>query len=246
MAHFVSEFFCKRLFPVLFMAALISGAAGAAPGPQAGTPASPQPISITSMNPKVSAAIPAGGISFPTEVTITGRGFLPGAQVMIGKESASIVSVAPTEIHITVPGQPAGVVDVTVTNPSGSSTTQPKFFTYTTGPVIYAISPQTGSASAPTEVHITGGNFSVDSVVTFGGMQAEIQSFFSATSLDVQVPANAGAGKTAVEVIVKNPDGQSFALPNGFTWTSSAPASSAPSPAPTSKNSAGADACGGL
>jgi len=246
MVRFILDLLSNRLIVVVFALALIPSTAGAGPIPQAGTAAPPQPVKIADVSPKISAAIPAGGISFPTEVTVTGQGFKPGAQVTIGSLPASIVSVAPTEIHITAPGQPAGTMDVTVTNLDGSSATQPKFFTYTTGPIIYAISPQAGSPSATTAVHITGGNFHSDSVVTFGGLQAQIQYFFSATSLDVEVPANAAGGKTPVSVTVKNPDGQTFTLPSAFTWTGSPSAPSISSPSPTSQKGTDPDSCGGL
>jgi large repetitive protein len=141
-------------------------------------------------------------------------------------------------------------MDVTVANPDGTAATLPKAFTYTTGPVIYGISPQTGSATEPTVVTITGGNFSSDSAVTIGGLAAPVQFFFSSASLEAQVPANSGVpqgGKTSQAVTVTNSDGQSFTLPNAFTWSDSQKPSAAPksSPAPTSNNKSAADSCGG-
>ena len=242
-----------RTIITVFAAALAfsSIVAGAAPSPQAAFSASSQPVSIAGISPKIAAATSPGTIAFPPEVTITGQGFRPGAQVMVGSQTAAIVSVKPTEIHVTLGGQTAGVVDVAVTNPDGSSASQPKAFTYTTGPFIYGISPQTGNAAAPTVVDITGGNFSNDSVVTFGELAAPIQFFFSASSIEVQAPANStvGAnGRTPVAVTVKNSDGQTFTLPNAFTWTSSqpAPAISSPEPSPSSKEGVDPDSCGGL
>lgn len=244
-------FFSTRLMAIVCGGALILGAvsARAATPPQAASKAASQPIRIAEVSPNVAAAIASGGISFPTEVTIKGQGFLTGATVSIGSRAVDILTVSETEIHITVPGQPAGVMDVTVTNPDGSSTVLPKSFTYTTGPVIYRISPQTGNAGTPTVIDLTGANFSSDSAVTVGGQPAPIQFLFSATSLEVQVPANVAlpAGdKTAVAVTVKNPDGQTFTLPNAFTWTVSRPAPSIPQPSPTSQKAASPDSCEGL
>lgn len=223
---------------------------------QAGTPIASQPIAVTSISPSVAAAVPAGGIAFPTEVVITGQNFRNGASVKIGTQDAGIVSVAPTQIHATVPGEAAGVMDLTVTNPEGNSATLPKAFTYTTGPVVYSVAPQTGSSSAPSVVTMTGGNLSGDSKVTVGGLPATVQFFLSSTALEVQVPANpsvAAGGKISGAVVVTNADGQSFSLQNGFTWTgapqpapnvhpTATPDPSAPSPTSTNKNEA--DSCG--
>jgi hypothetical protein len=242
MATRARSIFCfsaTRLASALLAGALSFGSlsTGAAPAPQAGNSASPsQPISIAAISPSIAAAMPSGGIAFPVEVTVTGQGFRPGVTVMIGSRNASVVFSSATEIHATIPGEPAGTVNVTVANSDGTSATLPKAFTYTTGPVVYSISPQTGSVAAPTVVTITGGNLTVDSTVTVGGLAAPIQYFFSATSLEAQVPANSSVGAgggTSGAVTVTNSDGQTFTLPNAFTWTRS-PSPSATSPAPVS------------
>ena len=248
-------FSATRLASALLAGALsfVSLSTGAAPAPQAGNPASAsQPISIAAISPSIAAAMPPGGIAFPVEVTITGQGFRPGVTVMIGSRNAGVVSTSATEIHATIPGETAGAVDVIVANPDGTSAVLPGAFTYTTGPVVYSISPQTGSAAAPAVVTITGGNLRNDSTVTVGGLAAPIQYFFSATSLEAQVPANpqvAPGGKISGAVTVSNSDGQTFTLPNAFTWSDSPKPSATPaptpSPAPTSNNQAAADSRGG-
>jgi hypothetical protein len=224
--------------------AISSIASGAAPEPQAASAAS-QSITVSQVMPKIAAAIEPGAIAFPPEITITGQGFRPGAQVKIGSQAVGVLSVAPTEIHATAGGQAAGIVDVTVTNPDGSSATQSKSFTYTTGPFIYAISPQMGDAAMPTLVQITGGNFANDSEITFGELAAPIQFLFSSASVQVQVPANSATSreKTSVAVAVKNSDGQTFTLPGAFTWIASGPVPSI-TPEPTSKTSVDPDSCG--
>lgn len=244
--------FNTRMITAALVGALLFGsvAFGAAPIPQAARPAQSQAVSIAGITPAIAAAISAGGIELPAEVTIMGQGFRPGAQVIVGSQTAAILSITPTEIHVTVAGQAAGVVDVRVTNLDGSAATQFKSFTYTTGPFIYGISPQTGNTATATIVDLTGGNFSSDSVITFGGLAAPIQFFFSTSSIEVQVPANAtAAGDTSVvAVTVKNSDGQTFTLPNAFTWTNSqaVPSISSPAPSPTSLKSIDPDSCGGL
>jgi IPT/TIG domain-containing protein len=258
MATTARSIFCfsaTRLLLALLAGALSFGAlaVGAAPTPQAGNATPPsRSISVAAINPSVAAAMPAGGIAFPVEVTITGQNFRPGVTVMIGPTGAGIVSATATEIHATIPGEPAGAVDVVVANPDGTSITLPKAFTYTTGPVVYGVSPQTGNAAEPTVVMITGGNFASDSTITVGGLATPILFLFSATSLEAQVPANPAVdagGKISGAVTVTNSDGQSFTLPNAFTWsdarTPSPAPSRTPSAAPTSSNQAAANSRGG-
>jgi len=228
----------------------------AAPIPQAGTPAPPAPaVSVTSVSPPIAAAIVPGGVGFPVELTVTGKNFRPGASVKLGKRDGGVVSVSDTRILVTTPGESAGIVDVTVVNPDGTSATLLKGFTYTTGPIVYAISPKTGSAMMPTVITINGANLTGDSVVTVGEQPAPISLFFSSTSLEVQAPANTAvpAGGTASGAItVKNPDGQTFTLPNAFTWSNrpdtapSPPASPSPaaSPSPVSRSTTGQASAG--
>jgi IPT/TIG domain-containing protein len=254
-ARYAFNFFATPLVSVLLAGALFFGSAssGAAPVPQAGSSASgSQAIRVVAIDPSVAAAMTPGGLAFPIEVTITGENFLPGVTVTIGEQAAGIVDASATEIHATVLGQPAGAVDVTIANPDAISTTIPKAFTFTTGPVVYGISPQTGSATEPTVVTITGGNLASDSAVMVGGLAAPIRFFFSSASLEAQVPTNTAVtphGKVSGAVTVTNSDGQTFTLPNAFTWSDSAKPSpsAAPnsSPAPTLSNKSAADSHGG-
>jgi hypothetical protein len=247
------HFLATWLLPLFLAGALSFGSAsvGAAPIPQGGNSAAgSQAIGAVAINPSAAAAMPAGGIAFPIEVTITGQNFRAGVTVRIGSQPAGIVSLTATEIHATIPGAPVGTVDVSVTNLDGTSATLAKAFTYTTGPVVYSISPQTGSADQPTAVTIIGGNLSRDSAVTVGGLAAPIQFFLSSSSLEAKVPAKTAlppGGKTSGAVTVTNSDGQSFTLPNAFTWSDSPKPSPAPtsSPSPTSSNKPTADSCGG-
>jgi large repetitive protein len=238
----IGDFPWIRLIAVLLASALSFGSvsAGAAGSPQAGNSASGQgAISVAGISPSVAAAVASGEIAFPAEVKITGQNFRPGATVKIGSQAAGVVSVSATEIRATAPGEPAGTMDVTVTNPDGTSATLSKAFTYTTGPIVYEISPRTGTAAEPTVITITGGNLASDSSVTVGGQATPIQFFFSRASLRALVPMNtavAPGGKTLGAVTVTNPDGQSFTLSNAFTWTWEPSATPATPPAPVSNN----------
>jgi hypothetical protein len=240
--------FLTRLLPVLLAGALSLGVGAAAPTPQAGTPAAGSPsIKVTGISPSAAPAVATGEIAFPAEVKVTGENFLPGATVQIGSQNAGIVSVSATEIHALAPGEAVGTVDVTVTNPSGTSATLSKAFAYTTGPLVYGISPQTGNATEETVIVITGGNLANDSTVTVGGKAAPIQFYFSRASLRAQVPANtevASGGKTVGAVTVTNSDGQSFTLPDAFTWTREPSATPGAAPVPVSDNETATETSG--
>ena len=82
------------------------------------------------------------GVGFPVELTVTGKNFRPGASVKFGTWDGGVVSVSDTRILVTTPGESAGTVDVTVVNPDGTSATLLKGFTYTTGPIVYTLSPK--------------------------------------------------------------------------------------------------------
>ncbi len=84
----------------------------------------PQPIGITGVSPTSGST--AGG----TAVTISGQGFQAGATVSFGGTPAAVNSVAASSISATTPAETAGVVDVIVTNPDGTSATLPSAFTY--------------------------------------------------------------------------------------------------------------------
>ena len=74
--------------------------------------------SITSLS--FGGATTAGGM----ELVITGRQFQNGATVKFGTTGATSTSVTqPTSINVIVPAHAAGVVDVTVTTPAGTSAT---------------------------------------------------------------------------------------------------------------------------
>jgi ELWxxDGT repeat protein len=78
----------------------------------------------------VSLAPHYGSTAGDTTVEIEGRGFDEGAQVTVGGNSATIISLTATKIRISTPAHAAAVVDVKVTNPSGISSTLRDAFTY--------------------------------------------------------------------------------------------------------------------
>lgn len=178
-----------------------------------GPPVNPAPT-VTSISPL--SGTTAGG----TAVTITGTGFLTGASVTIAGSAATNVSVtSSSSITATTPAHAAGVVAVTVTNTDGKSSTLNNAFTYTAAnqpPTISVISPTSGSPAGGTAVTITGSNFSTGATVTFDGVPATDPNVVYSSVITAVTPAHA-AGR--VNVVVRNSNGQTATLPQGFTYT---------------------------
>jgi hypothetical protein len=84
-------------------------------------------------------------------------------------------------------------------------------------PVVTSVSPNCGPASGGTNVTITGSNFKAGATVTFGGAAASNVTFINSSQITCTTPAHFPA---AVDVTVRNPDGQSGTLLRGFTYES--------------------------
>jgi hypothetical protein len=148
---------------------------------------------------------PAGG----TTVTITGSNLNSVTAVNFGANPGTIVSASYGQLVATSPAGPAGTVDITVTNPAGTSARGPgDRFTYGSGaaPTVTGVTPVDGGSN--TTVTIAGTDFIGNSStiqVYFGTTQASINSY-SATQIVVSSPS----GPTGtVDVTVKTPAGTS-------------------------------------
>ena len=88
----------------------------------------PRPVRINSVSPI--GGVLAGGI----DVTITGTGFQPDAEVFFGTAASPQVTFnSSTQAKATVPAATqVGTVSVTLVNSDGSSATRPGAFTYVT------------------------------------------------------------------------------------------------------------------
>jgi len=168
--------------------------------------------------PTVTAVTPSSGTTLGgTLVTIAGANFVAGATVTIGGSAATnVVVVSGTSLTATTPAHAIGAVSVTVTNPDTQSGTRGSAFTYvSTAPTMTSVTPATGPTTGGTSVTIAGTNFVAGAVVRFGTIAATSVTVVSGTSITATSPAST-AGLVAVSVT--NPDGQSGALSNGFTY----------------------------
>ncbi len=202
---------------------------------------------------------PAGGAT----VTITGGGFIAPVQVQFAGSSAPVQRVGPNSIVVTVPPSATPVpvgstlpVSITVQNDvggtAGGSATLNNAFIYVPGgggitqPLVFSITPASGTNDGGTQVTVTGQGFvapvqvffgSGSSASSFTGVEATVSSV-TATKLVVVTPPARGFGQDntnqVVSILVKNlASGFSTVDPLAFQYGSKVLISSA---GPTTTN----------
>ncbi|MDQ3264134.1 MAG: IPT/TIG domain-containing protein [Myxococcota bacterium] len=172
----------------------------------------PPAPSLTSVTPAVGPA--TGG----TSVTLDGANFVDGATVRFGEvEATGVVFGSATSLTAQAPGQPAGTVTVTVTNPDGQTGVLAAAFTYQAVPAVTlgAVNPASGSTNGGTDVTLTGTGFAAGATVRFGGVESTQAVVASESSISARAPAHPAG---AVDVSVHNPDGSVATLAGGFTY----------------------------
>jgi hypothetical protein len=103
-----------------------------------------------------------------------------------------------------------GYANYTAVAASSGTTTTP-------APAVTAISPASGPSGGGTAITITGTGFSLGATVQLGGTAASSVNVVNSTTITAVTPAHVTG---AVNVVVTNTDGQSGALPGGYTYTS--------------------------
>ena len=132
-----------------------------------------------------------------TYMAINGSGFTGATAVKFGSNYATIDGGGTaTTIYVDsppAPGGTAGVVNVTVTTPSGTSaTTSADQFTYYYGATVTGVTPNSGPAG--TSVTITGTGFTQCGgfIPQFGGITASSYTINSATQITAVSPSGSG------------------------------------------------------
>ncbi len=159
--------------------------------------------------PRVTAvSAPSGPATGGTTITITGTGFTGATGVSFGGTAArSFTVTSSTSITATSPAAGAATVDVTVSNPGGSSATSAiDQFTFVAAPAVSSVSPGAGSIYGGTPVTITGAHFTGATAVQFGGTATGF-SVDSDTSITAYAPA--GEAAETVDVTVTTIGGRS-------------------------------------
>jgi hypothetical protein len=181
-------------------------------GTSAITPSDVFTYTVIGPAPTVSGISPtAGPPTGGTLVTITGTGFAPFAtSVFFGLAAATNINVL-SSTSLTADSPPgSGIVNVTVTTPTGSSTTTPADqFSY--APTVTNVSPRSGLISGGTGVTITGVNLGGATAVFFGTVRATL---ISNTSTQIVAISPVSSVFGPVNVIVSTSGGNSAATPN--------------------------------
>ncbi len=152
---------------------------------------------VTSISPTFGP--PTGG----TAVTIEGDSFLNATAVDFGTTPALSFTIE-NENHIVAVSPPGtDAVYITVTGPSGTSTTSPaNLFTY--APAVTNVVPSSGTANGGNLVTITGTGFTGATAVDFGTMPAAIVISVTPTAIEAVTPASAVFGAVDVTVTTMN------------------------------------------
>ena len=161
--------------------------------------------------PTVSKVSPASGpTAGGTLVTITGTNFTGATAVLFGTGvGTNLTVVSATQITVDSPVQPAGLHNVYVQTPGGTSAAhEADWFTYVAPPTVTKVSPNTGSTSGGTVVTITGTNLTGATTVLFGTGAGTNLKVVSATQITVDSPVQPAG---LHNVFVKTPGGTSAA-----------------------------------
>ncbi|HYM45698.1 MAG TPA: IPT/TIG domain-containing protein [Solirubrobacteraceae bacterium] len=178
-------------------------------------------VVIGEVIPTVTKVSPSNGpVAGGTTVTITGTNFTAATAVAFGSTAATSFTVnSATKITAVSPAEPAGIVDVRITGPAGTSAIALKDrFKFT--PTVTSLSPNAGSKAGGTSVTVSGTGFGVGTTATifkFGSTRATSVNCASATSCTVVAPAH-GAGTVDVKAIVNKIGSAKNAPADQFTY----------------------------
>ena len=178
----------------------------------AGTSYGPDLTLITINLPSVTQVNPgAGDESGGDTMTIMGSALSEATAVKFGPASAPHFTVnSPSSMTVVSPPG-AGLVNVTVTTPLGTShLNRGDVFHYAPPPTITAISPKNGTVNGGRNVVITGTNLNEATAVHFGASAASSLEGDAETSLTATTPAEPAG---SVEVTVTTPGGTTAATP---------------------------------
>jgi hypothetical protein len=160
--------------------------------------------------PRVTAiSATRGPTSGGTSITITGTGFTPDTRVSFGSTEAKSFTVnSSTQVTAVSPVEPAGTVDVTLTNSGGTSaTSSADKFTFIAPPTVTGVSPNSVPlAGGVWGVTVTGTSLATTTKVSIGDTLTSF-NVISDTSLEIYIPP--GESPETVDIIVTTIGGTS-------------------------------------
>nr|WP_275444615.1 IPT/TIG domain-containing protein [Paenibacillus sp. ACRRX] len=168
---------------------------------------------VTRVSPNIGPM--AGG----TTVYLDGKFFERGIVVKVNDKVAASTFVNSTRLYFETPASSVpGQATITVTNPSGNSTTA--VFTYEApvpdpAPKLRGVTPASGPVSGGTSIYIDGNSFKRGAKIIFNEVEYDLL-FVNSTRVVFDVPRANAAG--VVSFKVKNPDGQQSATSLNFEY----------------------------
>lgn len=163
--------------------------------------------------PEVDRVVPGDGPTFGGDrVTLIGRFFQPGAQILFGDVPClDVAFLSETELQCTTPPGDEGFVDVTVINPDGQQGSRPMGYRY----LGVVVSPDVGLPVGFTRVVIRAAGIQPGATVRFGSALVTDCVVVSARELVCQTPPNPLG---SVDVSFTNPDGTGDTAEGGFAY----------------------------
>jgi hypothetical protein len=172
------------------------------------------PLALESITPAIGRA--DGG----TRVTITGKGFGPGASVMIGSGGCTDVSLNnAASLTCTAPEKNGvGSFSVTVTNVNGDKAILESAYTVFAPPLVTSVSPSQGPVAGGTAVEVIGSGMHEGVTVLIGSSVCGSMTVDSEYKVSCTTAAGSSGTKT---VTVVDGSGQQGSLASGFTFVAS-------------------------
>jgi hypothetical protein len=174
---------------------------------------------LASGEPTITKVSPTSGLTLGgTSMTITGTGLTGATQVRFGSvAAASFTVISSTSITAISPAHEAGLVDITVTTPAGTSAISLADH-YKFRPAVTSVSPTSGPAAGGTLVTIAGSGFIPGAtIIRFGGAAATSVSCSSSERCTAISPKHEAATVNVTAVVNKVSSAKTSA--DRFTFT---------------------------
>ena len=155
-------------------------------------------------------------------IYIDGYNFVEGLKVYMGGKEAQLYTYYGTKrINVKAPpGDAPGTVDVKVVNPDGTEAVLSNAYTYQAPPemipAITKIYPTSGKLEGGELIYIDGKDFVEGLKVYMGGKEAQLNTYYGKTRINVKAPPGDAPGTVDVKVV--NPDGKEAVLANAYTY----------------------------
>lgn len=174
-------------------------------------------------DPIISSISPTNGpLAGGDLIVINGNYLMSGVEVFFGNKQATLKTYGgPTYMKVIAPpGNVPGPIDITFTNPDGTTLTVPGGYTYNEPPVetleLTTVSPNKGALAGGEVIYIDGKKIDPNAKLYFGTQEFSISTYYSDTRIKVIAPPSLTAGVFDVRVV--NPDGAEATLVGAYTY----------------------------